>query len=469
MSQTNDLLSPAGKFHPGSYLQADQPCHVMEINGNDPLFYLSPQASFPRETHRFYWDVTTIWMPDYIRYTTYDSHGNVLILLKTDASTGDTLERTTYTWDTEQRITKIIQQLWTNGNWENNEQIYFEYDDHGNQTIFLFYTWQGGWEPMQGTKHIYTYDNNNMVEEITQYWNQVQTTWDNVNKFIYTYDINGYRTEQVYQTWDGNLNVWSSMTKESYMLDALGIPYEMIVQSWDDANSAWVNYMKHTNIVWHEWSGEFYDSDLQSVTNLQWNNGIWENYSRIECDWDANGSCIETQQQYFNGNWTNSMRHTENYDDHGQFILYTSEYWMNNTWVIDMGSQNLLTYDGNDLIRRIAQEYDHITHVWINSFKEEYSDFIYIQGIGDNPMARFSIQLYPNPSTGMLYLQPELTETAIISIEVMNTGGQVVYSENITNSGETVHPVDLSGCAKGLYVVKLTVGGKTGMGKVVVR
>lgn len=117
-----------------------------------------------------------------------------------------------------------------------------------------------------------------------------------------------------------------------------------------EAYSFFYIYLSHffnptlfNNIIWHNWTGEYYGSDLQSMTALNWNIGIWENFYRIDCTWDANGGCVETRKNYTNGNWTNISRITEAYDDHGNFLQYLSELWSNNTWTIDWGYQFLLT------------------------------------------------------------------------------------------------------------------------------
>jgi hypothetical protein len=407
-------------------------------------------------------------MSDYNKYCTYDNQGNLLTQLKTDANTGDTLEMITRTYDSELRLTKRIIQVWNNGNWENSEQYYYEYDAHGNQTIFLYYFWQGSWVPSMGTKHIYIYENNKITEDLSQYWNQTNTMWVNTSKEIFTYDINGYRTERVYQLWDNNMGIWISAYKDNYMVSASGIVNEMITQEWDDMNSTWVNNLKYTNITWHQWNGDFYTSDLESITILNWNNGIWENYMRIECTWESNGSYVEIHQQYSNGNWVNSERQTYSYDDHGNFILWTIEFWMNNNWVIDMGTQFLLTYDGIDLIERIYQEWDHINSEWANWTKEEYSDFMHTQGFGDNQLAQY-IHLYPNPTSGILYVEPEMQEAKGLTVDIVNSNGQVVFTKQIHSTGDGLIEIDLSGCVRGIYFVKLQMEHEIKVGKLILR
>jgi hypothetical protein len=469
IAQSQVIASSPGKTYPGIHQHAFNPYHPLPVSGNDQPFHKSTLGSFPCETHHYYWDVTTIWMADYNRYCTYDNHGNVLTNLKTDTNTGDTLELTTYTYDSEQRLIKRIFQIWNNGNWENSEQNYYEFDTYGNETISLYYFWQGSWVPAWGTKHIYTYENNKMIEDLSQEWDQILTTWVNASKYIYTYDVNGYRTEHVYQYWESTMGVWISAFKDNYLVGASGIVNEVIMQEWDDLNSTWVNYLKNTNIVWHQWNGDFYSSDLENMTVLLWTNGIWENYYRLACAWEANGSYEETQQQYSNGNWINTQRIINAFDDHGNFILFTYEFWTNNNWVIDMGSQYLLTYNGNDMTQRITQEWDHFMNEWVNYYKEEYSDFFQTQGMIDNPYTLNGIHLYPNPSTGIIRLEPDTPDAGNIAVEIMNTNGQVIYTNQFQISGKEMIEIDLTGCAKGIYFVKLQLERETSIGKLILQ
>jgi hypothetical protein len=469
MAQTNSPLPSPGKIKPGFHLQDDLLFNPLLVNNFNQPFYKSTQGSFPRETHHFYWDVTTIWMADFKWNCTYNNYGNLLTHLQIDANTGDTLELITHTYDAAQRLTKRIYQIYNNGTWENSKQYYYEYDEHGNETIYLYYFWQAGWIPSSGTKHIYIYENNKIVEDLLQNWDQMNSMWVNFYKGIYTYDINGYQTERVSQYWDSNMGIWISAYKDNYMVGASGIVNEMISQTWDVVNSTWVNNYKHTNILWHQWNGEFYTSDLQNKTILIWNNGIWENHERIDCTWDANGSCAETHQQYFNGNWTNSVRQTITFDDHGNFILYTYEMWFNNAWMIDSGAQYLLTYDGNDLVERIAQDWDHFNDEWVNWSKEEYSDFFHTQGIGEKPLAQNKVHLYPNPTSGIISLKQDTPEAGNFSIMITNINGQVVYNSPFHTSAEEVVEIDLSGCAKGFYFVKLQLERETRVGKLILQ
>lgn len=439
--------------------------------GTEQGILKSVQNSYPCEVNHYFWDVTTIWMPDYNMYKTYDTHGNIMTEMQANANTGDTTERYVYTYDSQQRLTKEVYQLWNNGNWVNAEQYYFEFDDQDNPTIWLHQIWQGGnWVANNGAKYIYTYDiNNNITEKIFQNWDNMNTTWKNSMKYIYTYDLNGYLTERVYQTWDDIFNVWASMYKEIHTVSGSGVVNETIYQSWDNPNSTWVNQEKHANILWHEWSGDVYESQIQSYTSLQWNSGIWENWYRETITYDAYGGSVNLMENYFNGNWMNATKETLTYDEHAYLTGDKVEFWTNNVWVIDHGFKNLLTYNNNDLVQKINQNWDQFAQQWANSYKEEYSDFVNIGGINSIPLQQAGLLLYPNPTSGIVNLEMNAPDEEIISVTVMNATGQVVYDQRISTTGSPEYKIDLVGCSKGIYFVKIDYARGTVTGKLIIR
>lgn len=70
----------------------------------------------------------------------------------------------------------------------------------------------------------------------------------------------------------------------------------------------------------------------------------------------------------------------------------------------------------------------------------------------DNPSENSSIEIYPNPSSGMFSVK---SETQISSIEIMNLFGKTIYSAQI-NSNKA--DIDLRNEAKGIYFYKITSG-----------
>jgi hypothetical protein len=469
---TRDLSFSGDKIHQPHFL-VEKSLKTDYNAGNkawQPV-YKSTQGSFPQKINHFYWDVTTIWMADYDKVVSYTTNGKILTEMMVDANTGDTTERTVYTYDDQGRETQALNQNWMNGAWENNWRDIYTFDMNDNREVSLYQVWQGGsWVTQSGSKHVYTYNANNQItEEIVQLWSTNFNNWNNWDRYFYAYDANGYLYEHIIQWWNDGSQVWNSVAKSIFTLNGTGVITEMLTQSWDNPNSVWVNNYKYVDIVWHVWNGYFDDPEAESYTELSWNSGIWENYSRISTTYDAFGGYVQIRQYYSSGNWVNSSRYSLTNDTHGNFIEFTYEYWSNNVWVIDFGNKDLLTYSGNDVIQRISQYYDHIMMVWINNSKELYSDFMYTQGIASGSSMPAGVNLFPNPAGETLNIHLDDYASEIQSIKIVSMTGQVVYQLQINAQGQKEFQIDVADFRDGVYFVKLQNASGIKVGKVIVK
>ncbi|MBN3034837.1 MAG: T9SS type A sorting domain-containing protein [Bacteroidales bacterium] len=436
---------------------------------NPRSVYKSAQGTYPQEIHHFYWDITTIWMADYNMMVSYDNQANILSEIRIDANTGDTTSRIVNTYDAAGRLTERLNQNWINGSWENYQRELYVYDEHDNLTITLFQTWQGGnWFSNSGSRNNYVYDaSNHITEMIQQWWDSNTSSWININKYIYSYDVNGYLIERVYQGWDSCLLSWYSVTKQIFTVNASGMAEEVITMNWDNGISNWINYSKLINIIYHEWTGDFNTSDHESYTALLWNSGIWENWTRVSTTYDANGGWVRIAENYFNNNWVNSKKETQSYDEHGNYTGYQFDLWVNNTWSTDNGTKFLLTYDGNNLIQRIYQMW--VFSQYDNQWKEEYSDFISIEGIDIGKANTANLRLFPNPTHGTFYLKLDDPDRDMTTLEIVAADGHVVCTRVISDPDIQLLELDLSECAKGIYFVRLYDTREVKVGKVILQ
>jgi hypothetical protein len=95
----------------------------------------------------------------------------------------------------------------------------------------------------------------------------------------------------------------------------------------------------------------------------------------------------------------------------------------------------------------------------INECGPDSTDVITIENIidGINDADYASLEIYPNPSTGKLNVSFELKRQNDVLIEVINTMGQIVFSETYKTSGKNFKEIiDLNGLPAGLYFFKLT-------------
>jgi PKD repeat protein len=90
-------------------------------------------------------------------------------------------------------------------------------------------------------------------------------------------------------------------------------------------------------------------------------------------------------------------------------------------------------------------------------------------GIEQNSMDLGTL-IYPNPNSGTFSLEMNSLTPQTISIEVTNSMGMKVYSENaVTFSGKLVKSIQLSNAASGVYFVSVQSSGKKIVGKFLVK
>ena len=78
--------------------------------------------------------------------------------------------------------------------------------------------------------------------------------------------------------------------------------------------------------------------------------------------------------------------------------------------------------------------------------------------------------IYPNPTEDILNIEISNAVKQGIEIEIFNTTGKVIYKKEYKNiKTHFVEQLDLSGYAKGIYLVKVKQADRVYFGKVVLR
>jgi len=81
----------------------------------------------------------------------------------------------------------------------------------------------------------------------------------------------------------------------------------------------------------------------------------------------------------------------------------------------------------------------------------------------DESAKKLGLSIYPNPNNGIFTLNVKAKN---VTVEVMNTQGQVIFTKNNVNTNEQI---DLSNNAKGIYFVTVTSNEAVTTQKVIVR
>ncbi|MCB0529336.1 MAG: T9SS type A sorting domain-containing protein [Saprospiraceae bacterium] len=86
-----------------------------------------------------------------------------------------------------------------------------------------------------------------------------------------------------------------------------------------------------------------------------------------------------------------------------------------------------------------------------------------------DPVSVKTLQLSPNPSTGIVLLNLELATAADVRVDVLNTLGQALQSTNAGKVNNYSQLLDLSRFAEGTYFLRVTVDGETAIRRVVIQ
>jgi hypothetical protein len=102
---------------------------------------------------------------------------------------------------------------------------------------------------------------------------------------------------------------------------------------------------------------------------------------------------------------------------------------------------------------------------WSDTFSILVREPVGIENISE-PLTR----IYPNPTENILNIEINNADNQPLEIEIYTVTGEVIYQKDYKNiAAHFIEQVDLSGYAKGIYLVKVKQDRKVTVGKVVVR
>ena len=133
---------------------------------------------------------------------------------------------------------------------------------------------------------------------------------------------------------------------------------------------------------------------------------------------------------------------TYNYGDEVTLTVVRNEDWAFQNW----------TEDGEVV-------WEELTYTFIiTNDRVLEANFLYTEGIGENSV---SANIYPNPTQGEVVVESE----GLSHIRIVNAYGQTVYNAKV--EGDQVR-IDLSGFAKGIYMMHIEADGGQAVRKIVV-
>ena len=192
------------------------------------------------------WDyISNIWKDDWRYSFTYDSAGNRLSY-KQDIREPNTTEwlnntRYLYTYDSIGNLLIALTERWNIyiDEWYNGERTIYTYDSIGNLIERIYETailntdlWQAA-----SYRFYFSYnENNELIYELTEKWDIIDSSWYEYKKVYYDYDNDGNVTYFAAELWDkgiwqptnSTISFYFNEQSISYQLEELNVYYSTI-------------------------------------------------------------------------------------------------------------------------------------------------------------------------------------------------------------------------------------------------
>ncbi len=366
--ENGNILTFLGEFYEnnnGTFRPSEQNTYSYDNKGNI-INYLSK-----------YWDSDSEMLENSIQITyEYDISGNLLIRL---------VEK----WD------KSLAQ------WINNGCETYTYDSHGNKLTYLR---EMGEALVNSDRYTYTYDNDNLITELKEYWNKENTIWLKSSLQTYTYDSNGNVLNCLGQNWNSD---WVDAARETYTYDNSGNLMTYLAEIWSINNSEWANF-KYYNYT--------YDNNGNILTFYQ-KDWRWNSETRTTYGYDNNGNIIHyTYEQKSGSDW---------YPGNGEFEI------KNNGYTYQYGTFELFAY-----------------YKTLTSLKESENNIVNVYSLKQN---------FPNPFNPVSTIEYTIGKTSDVNLTVYNSIGQKVAVLINKKMKSGTHKITFSGTAlsSGIYYYRI--------------
>lgn len=359
-----------------------------------------------------------------------------------------------YTYDDNFKETDWVYSSWSesDNSWKGLLKARFGYDEEGNNTDYLEYTWgvNEQWNPTY--KEHYTYNSNNELTETLKYtWKYSLGDWLLFEKKQYSYGADGAILKDSTYQLGGTSENWELKSKTEYTYIHGGLPYHIIKYIYESSTQQWIYnedllYL-YDNIDWL----------LRSITLFKWNetDADWQRSEVTGFGYDENRGIKESNKVTWNAN--------------KQFTSMKKEYC---SFDYNLSTDNLLL----PYLNTYEQMYYHhqVTNKSLISLNEEtelfekYRELRYFYSsaentTGINVIKQETANIYPNPAQGNITINYS-SNTQWAGFELFDNQGRKILTTKVSN-GENI---DVSTIIAGVYFYRIIYGEKIQTGKLLI-
>ena len=144
----------------------------------------------------------------------------------------------TFMYDVSNNLISKIEMQWIGNAWVNNTQFTYFYNANNLMIKSYFKTWNNTYWSNIG-EDTFIYDvNNNLITDFGKAWSG--TTWKNSDSTTNTYDTNNNLTTYNVKTWNGT--AWGNWNWYTYTYCNNNCISTWDTKTWDSARNGWKNY-----------------------------------------------------------------------------------------------------------------------------------------------------------------------------------------------------------------------------------
>jgi hypothetical protein len=351
---------------------------------------------------------------------------------------------TTSLWDARVWDTKAVK-------WRLSDSI--AYNTAGQPII----SWYKVWSPLKfrfwrGQRITNVYDAEMLVSRNVQQFDTLSGNWKFDENFTYVYNEDGLLATELIKEWDSATQTWINYSDIQYLYNENLMIQSEVTRFWDEGK-LWVNSSKFEYEYFEE------NNKLKQSTRFIWvNNFGWDVTTRTLYGYDDNLRLVEALSQVwveFENKWYNTAVYSYFYNSQGQRIKTIYQSWdFGGSWVNE--SESLYSYneDGN-LSQYAFMTWDDNNNEWLNFYKyvNFWSEFV---PFGINELSGPVIQIYPNPTNGVVHLSfQETVKNAMAFVYTMD--GKVLFQKSIGNNSAQIN---LTGLPRGKYLLVIDADGE---------
>lgn len=388
-----------------------------------------------------YFDVGIAQTEDFERdkrsyYRSYDDENRPLVIETQQFLGGDTWinwRRREYTYTEEGDLSVLLTLLWSvvNENWVPVKERTYDYDGDGNMVARQVRTAnEPGSALTNNRRWQYSYEGSGLQTEVLyQRWEDA--AWVNNSRQQWSYNPANLATEQLRQRWSGA--DWEDVRRRVWTYNA-GLLASITEQVYDVGASTWINekrkgYLTAGQELWAQEIEQIWDEETAT----------WLNVSRELLDYNANQQLQNTTLQAWEDEaWLNEYQTSR--VNTGENVNILSNRWdtKNDVWAAYARYQLGFDMDGRRILEQGWQFWESAMEVWLNAERTNRRRYFWSEGVvgTEESFPDFGC-LFPNPyRSGQVISCPELPINETITVELINSIGQIVHQQKIGGASD---------------------------------